>query len=97
MSSPKTMYEKIWDSHLVHEAEGQTPLIYVDRHLMHEVTSPQAFEGLKLAKRKLRNPHAILATLDHCVPTANRSLPVADPIANTQIVTMMENLSLIHI
>ncbi len=91
MSSPKTMYEKIWDSHLVHEAEGQTPLIYVDRHLMHEVTSPQAFEGLKLAERKLRNPHAILATLDHCVPTANRSLPVADPIANTQIVTMMDN------
>ncbi len=91
MSSPKTMYEKIWDSHFVHQAEGQAPLIYVDRHLMHEVTSPQAFEGLQTAGRKIRNPHSILATLDHCVPTANRSLPVADPIANKQIVTMMEN------
>ncbi len=55
----KTMYEKIWDSHLVVEAEGQAPLIYVDRHLMHEVTSPQAFEGLRLAGRKVRNPHSI--------------------------------------
>jgi len=91
MSSPKTMYEKIWDSHFVHQAEGQAPLIYVDRHLMHEVTSPQAFEGLQTAGRKIRNPHGILATLDHCVPTANRSLPVADPIANKQIVTMMDN------
>lgn len=87
----RTMYEKIWDSHLVVEAPGQTPLLYVDRHLMHEVTSPQAFEGLRLAKRKVRNPHSILATMDHCVPTKNRDLPIADPIAKKQIETMADN------
>ena len=87
----KTMYEKIWDSHLVVEAEGQAPLIYVDRHLMHEVTSPQAFEGLRLAHRKVRNPHSILATMDHCVPTKDRHLPIADPIARKQVDVMAEN------
>ena len=87
----KTMYEKIWDSHLVVDAAGQAPLIYVDRHLMHEVTSPQAFEGLRLSGRKVRNPHSILATMDHCVPTKNRDLPIADPIAKKQIETMAEN------
>ena len=86
-----TMYEKIWDSHLVHEEPGQAPLIYVDRHLMHEVTSPQAFEGLRIAKRPVRNPHSILATMDHCVPTKNRDLPIADPIAKKQIEVMAEN------
>ncbi len=87
----KTMYEKIWDSHLVVEAEGQAPLLYVDRHLMHEVTSPQAFEGLKLSGRKVRNPHSILATMDHCVPTKDRDKPIADPIAKKQIETMADN------
>ena len=87
----KTMYEKIWDSHLVVEEQGQAPLLYVDRHLMHEVTSPQAFEGLKLSGRKVRNPHSILATMDHCVPTKDRDLPIADPIAKKQIETMAEN------
>ncbi len=87
----KTMYEKIWDSHLVVEAAGQAPLIYVDRHLMHEVTSPQAFEGLRNSGLKVRNPHSILATMDHCVPTKNRHLPIADPIARKQIETMAEN------
>ena len=86
-----TMYEKIWDNHLVVEAEGQAPLIYVDRHLMHEVTSPQAFEGLRMAKRKVRNPHSILATMDHCVPTKDRHLPIADPIARKQVDVMAEN------
>lgn len=86
-----TMYEKIWDSHLVVEAEGQAPLIYVDRHLMHEVTSPQAFEGLRMSNRKVRNPHSILATMDHCVPTKDRDLPIADPIAKKQIEVMAEN------
>ena len=85
------MYEKIWDSHLVVEVDGQAPLIYVDRHLMHEVTSPQAFEGLRLANRKVRNPHSILATMDHCVPTQNRHLPIADPIARKQVEVMAEN------
>lgn len=87
----KTMYEKIWDSHFVHQAEGQAPLLYVDRHLMHEVTSPQAFEGLRVANRKVRNPHSILATMDHCVPTKDRDLPIADPIAKKQIETMAVN------
>ncbi|MGZ5052800.1 MAG: 3-isopropylmalate dehydratase large subunit [Methylobacter sp.] len=87
----KTMYEKIWDSHLVIDEAGQAPLLYVDRHLMHEVTSPQAFEGLRMASRKVRNPHSILATMDHCVPTKNRNLPIADPIAKKQIETMAEN------
>lgn len=87
----KTMYEKIWESHLVHHEPGQAPLIYVDRHLMHEVTSPQAFEGLKLAGRDVRNPHSILATLDHCVPTRNRHLPIADPVARKQVETMIDN------
>ncbi len=93
MTTPQTMYDKIWESHYVYQEEGQAPLIYVDRHLMHEVTSPQAFEGLEMAGRPVRNPHSILATLDHCVPTieSGRVLPVADAIANKQIVTMMRN------
>lgn len=85
------MYEKIWDSHLVVEEPGQAPLIYVDRHLMHEVTSPQAFEGLRITNRKVRNPHSILATMDHCVPTKDRHLPIADPIARKQVEVMAEN------
>ena len=87
----KTMYEKIWDSHVVLEEPGKAPLLYVDRHLMHEVTSPQAFEGLAKSGLKVRNPKSILATLDHCVPTKNRDLPIADPIAKKQIETMEEN------
>ena len=88
----KTMYEKIWDAHLVHEASGQAPLMYVDRHLMHEVTSPQAFEGLKMAGRAIRNPHSILATLDHCVPTKlNDRINLPDPIGAKQVQTMMDN------
>ncbi len=87
------MYEKIWDAHLVHEAAGQAPLLYIDRHLMHEVTSPQAFESMLQSGRKVRNKHSILATMDHCVPTKNRNLPIADPIAKKQIETMANNCS----
>lgn len=87
----KTIYQKIWDSHFVVEVPGQAPLLYVDRHLMHEVTSPQAFSGLRQANRKVRNPHSILATIDHCVPTKDRNLPIADPIAKKQIETMADN------
>jgi len=88
----KTMYEKIWDAHFVHQEEGQAPLMYVDRHLMHEVTSPQAFEGLKMANRPIRNKHSILATLDHCVPTklADR-INLPDPIGAKQVQTMINN------
>jgi len=89
----KTMYEKIWDAHFVHEEAGQAPLLYIDRHLMHEVTSPQAFEGMAQSGRKVRNKHSILATMDHCVPTKNRELPIADPIAKKQIETMANNCS----
>ena len=88
----KTMYEKIWDAHFVHQEEGQAALLYIDRHLMHEVTSPQAFEGLKLANRGIRNTQSILATLDHCVPTklADR-INLPDPIGAKQVQTMINN------
>jgi len=89
----KTMYEKIWDAHFVHKEPGQAALLYIDRHLMHEVTSPQAFEGMLQSGRKVRNKHSILATMDHCVPTKNRNLPIADPIAKKQIETMADNCS----
>jgi len=85
------MYEKIWEAHLVHEAPGQAPVLYIDRHLVHEVTSPQAFEGLRMAKRTVRNPASILATLDHCVPTKDRDIPIQDPIARKQVEVMIEN------
>ncbi len=87
----KTMYEKIWDAHLVHDEEGQAPILYIDRHLIHEVTSPQAFEGLKLASRPVRRTDSVLATLDHCVPTKDRDQPIKDPVARKQVEVMMEN------
>jgi len=91
-TKPQTMYEKIWDSHFVHQEKGQAPLLYVDRHLMHEVTSPQAFEGLKISKRPVRNKHSILATLDHCVPTkALDRINLPDPIGAKQVATMIQN------
>jgi 3-isopropylmalate/(R)-2-methylmalate dehydratase large subunit len=93
----KTMLEKIWDAHLVHEAPGQAPILYIDRHLVHEVTSPQAFEGLKLAERKVRRTESVLATLDHCVPTKDRDLPIKDPIARKQVEVMIENCRVNHL
>ncbi|MGY8815225.1 MAG: 3-isopropylmalate dehydratase large subunit [Gammaproteobacteria bacterium] len=87
----KTMLEKIWDAHMVHEEPGQAPILYIDRHLVHEVTSPQAFEGLRLAERKVRRTESVLATLDHCVPTKDRDLPIKDPIARKQVEVMIEN------
>ena len=87
----KTMYEKIWADHLVHEPEGEAPILYIDRHLLHEVTSPQAFEGLRNAQRDVRRTAANLATLDHCVPTKDRDQPIKDPIARIQVETMMKN------
>ncbi|MCG6200468.1 3-isopropylmalate dehydratase large subunit [Psychromonas antarctica] len=86
----KTMYEKIWDAHLVYEPESGSPLLFVDRHLMHEVTSPQAFEGLKLQSRSIRNRHSILGTIDHCVPTVDRT-NIVDVIAKKQVDTMAAN------
>lgn len=87
----KTMYEKIWDAHLVRAEAGEVPLLYIDTHLVHEVTSPQAFEGLRLNNRKVRRPERTFATMDHNVPTTDRTLPVADRIAAKQMETLAEN------
>ncbi|MCH8283426.1 MAG: 3-isopropylmalate dehydratase large subunit [Chloroflexi bacterium] len=88
---PKTMFDKIWETHLVHQEPGQSALLYVDLHLVHEVTSPQAFEGLRLAGRKVRRPDLTVATVDHNVPTTNRTLPIEDPISKKQVETMAAN------
>ena len=73
MSAPKTLFDKIWDAHLVHKSEDGAGLIYIDRHLVHEVTSPQAFEGLRNAGRSVHSPERTLAVADHNVPTTDRS------------------------
>jgi 3-isopropylmalate/(R)-2-methylmalate dehydratase large subunit len=87
--SAKTIYEKIWDNHLV-QSEGDTNIIYIDLHLVHEVTSPQAFEGLRLSDRKVRRPELTFATMDHNVPTKDR-YNITDPISKKQIDTLSEN------
>ncbi|HEX6280205.1 MAG TPA: 3-isopropylmalate dehydratase large subunit [Pyrinomonadaceae bacterium] len=87
----KTLYDKIWDAHVVHHEEGKPSLIYIDLHLVHEVTSPQAFEGLRLNGRKVRRPDLTFATVDHAIPTRNRHLPFADPIAAKQVETLRAN------
>ncbi|MEM7457323.1 MAG: aconitase family protein, partial [Planctomycetota bacterium] len=90
-SAPRTMFKKIWDQHVVHEEPGRQTILYIDLHLVHEVTSPQAFEGLRLAGRALRKPELTVATQDHNVPTTSRSLPIADPISRQQIETLRSN------
>ncbi|WP_426983523.1 3-isopropylmalate dehydratase large subunit [Brevibacillus borstelensis] len=87
---PRTMFEKIWDSHVIHEEAGKPSLLYIDLHLVHEVTSPQAFEGLRLAGRKVRRPDLTFATMDHNVPTADR-FNVKDPISRQQMETLTAN------
>ena len=82
--NPRTMYRKIWESHLVRETPGEPSLIYIDRHLIHEVTSPQAFAGLKAAGRKVRRPDLTFAVMDHSVPTKDRTLPILDTAAAGQ-------------
>src|SRR5580765_8103878 len=79
MAAPKTLYDKIWDAHLVHQAPGEPAVLYIDRHLVHEVTSPQAFEGLRNTERKVRRPELTLAVADHNVPTRDRAKGIADP------------------
>ncbi|MBM3956623.1 MAG: 3-isopropylmalate dehydratase large subunit, partial [Gemmatimonadetes bacterium] len=88
---PETFFEKIWSRHVVAEPEGQPALLYIDLHLVHEVTSPQAFDGLRLAGRKVRRPDLTVATIDHDLPTTDRSLPVEDPVARQQIEAMRRN------
>ncbi len=90
-SNPKTMFEKIWDQHVVHTEPGSQTILYIDLHLVHEVTSPQAFEGLRLAGRRLRRPELTVATQDHNVPTTDRSLPIVDQVAKQQIETLRAN------
>ena len=89
--TPRTMYRKIWDAHVVHEAAGEPSLIYIDRHLVHEGTSPQAFAGLKEAGRKVRRPDLAFAVMDHSVPTKNRNLPILDEAAAGQFSALERN------
>src|SRR2546425_476383 len=91
MSEKRTLFEKVWDEHVVTAPTGRLPLLYIDLHLVHEVTSPQAFDGLRAAGRKVRQPHRTVATVDHNVPTTPRGTPIADPIAARQIQALQKN------
>ena len=88
---PRTLFDKVWDAHVVARLENGPVLLYVDLHLVHEVTSPQAFEGLRLAGRTVRRPDLTVATLDHNVPTGDRSLPIADPLSARQVDALIRN------
>ena len=88
---PLTLSQKIWNRHLVHSAEGEPDLLYIDLHLVHEVTSPQAFDGLRMAGRRVRRPELTVCTEDHNVPTANIDQPIADPISKKQLETLRAN------
>ncbi|MDP4822836.1 MAG: 3-isopropylmalate dehydratase large subunit [Aestuariivirgaceae bacterium] len=87
----RTLYDKIWDDHLVHEAEDGTALLWIDRHLVHEVTSPQAFEGLRMTGRKVAHPEKTLAVVDHNVPTTDRTKGIAEPESRIQVETLAAN------
>ena len=91
MAAPRTMYDKIWDAHLVEMKEDGTGLLYIDRHLVHEVTSPQAFEGLRMAGRTVHAPQKTLAVADHNVPTTDRSVGIADEESRIQVETLEKN------
>src|ERR1700734_2171923 len=88
---PRTIVEKIWNSHVVAEQPGAPPLLYIDLHLVHEVTSPQAFAGLRERGLKVRRPDRTLGTVDHSIPTTDPSLPLLDPIAAKQVTQFEEN------
>ena len=91
MSTPKTLPQKVWDAHVVHSAPGEADLLYIDLHLIHEVTSPQAFDGLRLTGRTVRRPELTVATEDHNVPTENIHMPIADPISAKQVQVLRDN------
>jgi len=91
MTSPRTLYQKIWDDHVVRRLDDGTALVFIDRHLIHEVTTPQAFEGLRLAGRRLRRPDLTLAVPDHNVPTTDRRLPILDPMSKAQLEALTDN------
>ena len=92
MAQPRTLYDKIWDDHVVETRPDGTCLIYIDRHLVHEVTSPQAFEGLRVAGRRVRAPEKTLAVVDHNVPTTDRSQGISDPESRNQVETLARNV-----
>src|SRR5437870_11956864 len=83
--TPRTLFDKVWDAHVVHEFPEGPALLYVDLHLVHEVTSPQAFEGLRRAGRRVRQPALTVATVDHNGPTGERRAPIPDPLAARQL------------
>ncbi|ANB02622.1 3-isopropylmalate dehydratase large subunit [Ectothiorhodospira sp. BSL-9] len=89
----KTLYDKLWDAHVVRREDDDTALLYIDRHLVHEVTSPQAFEGLRLAGRQLWRTNTVLAVPDHNVPTTDREKGIADPVSRTQVETLQQNVT----
>ena len=91
MTSPQTLFDKIWQSHLFDVQDDGVTILYIDRHLIHEVTSPQAFEQLRLSRRAVRRPERTVATPDHNVPTSDRSLPIADETSRRQVDTLREN------
>lgn len=91
MKYPRTLFDKIWETHLVSQPDGRLPLMYIDLHLVHEVTSPQAFDGLRAAGRQVRQPLRTVATVDHNVPTEPRGTPITDPIAAKQIEALQKN------
>ena len=88
---PRTLFQKVWDAHVAHEAPGEPSILYIDLHLVHEVTSPQAFDGLRMAGRGVRRPDLTLATIDHGVPTTNRNLGIRDPLSKRQIDALIRN------
>ena len=91
MSEPRTLFEKVWDDHVVHSAPGEPSLLYIDLHLVHEVTSPQAFDALRMAGRTVRRPDLTMSTIDHGVPTTGRELGIRDPLSKKQIDTLIAN------
>ena len=91
MTQPRTLADKLWEQHVIHRADGEPDLLYIDLHLIHEVTSPQAFDGLRLAGRTVRRPDLTVATADHNVPTINIGQPIADPISRKQVQKLTEN------
>ena len=90
-TGPRTMAEKVWADHIVHQGEGEPDLLYIDLHLVHEVTSPQAFDGLRAANRPVRRPDLTVATEDHNIPTVDIDKPIADPVSRTQVETLRTN------
>src|ERR1044071_175193 len=93
MTSPRTLPEKVWERHLVRSAPGEPDLLYIDLHLVHEVTSPQAFDGLRISGRRVRRPELTVATADHNVPTEDIDKPVADPVSAKQLEVLAANTS----